>query len=252
MNKKLITTQKRALVENVDHPDGLLKCQVRLVGLWDGIPKESLPWAEYHLPVGARFNDGDFKPCQVGDYVWVRFDEGDTRFPIITGSCYFAPDKVPNLPHELFNGKSKHTHKRADDQPLPSAPSKKDRVSTQHGFMIELTHEGAYRATHKASGTAWEITKDGEIVFHCEQDRHDSVLGDMYGKIIGLFKQEVGKDLKFIVKGDAEFDVSGEFKVNKASAVKLLDGLGVITGASACHFTGSPHADMSTKVFAAK
>mgnify|MGYP000418643295 CR=1 FL=1 len=91
-DEELITTQKRAKVENVDHPDGLLKCQVRLVGLWDGVPLDALPWAEYHLPVGARFNDGDFKPCQVGDYVWVRFDEGDSRYPIITGSCYFAPD----------------------------------------------------------------------------------------------------------------------------------------------------------------
>lgn len=252
MSKNLILTQKRAKVENVTHPDGLLKCQIRLVGLWDDIELESLPWAEYHLPVGARFNEGDFKPCQVGDYVWVRFDEGDTRFPIITGSCYFAPDKIPNVPHELFGGESKYSHQRAEGQPLPSEPSQKDRISTQHNMLFELTHEGAYRVTHKPTGTAWEITKDGEVVFHTVKDRHDSVLGDMYGKIIGLFKQEVGKDLNFIVKGNAEFDVSGQFKVNKASAVKLLDGLGVITGASACHFTGSPHADMSSKVFAAK
>lgn len=252
MNKNKIFVEKRAIVENVDHPQGLAKCQVRVQGLWDGVPLEALPWAEYHLPVGSRFNDGDFSPSQVGDVVWVRFDEGDTRFPIITGSCYFAPDKKPNLPHEVFGGESAHQHKRAADQPTPSAPSMKDRISAQHNFLTEITHEGAYRVTHKASGTAWEITKDGEIVFHCEKERHDSVLGDMFGKIIGLFKQEVGKDLKFIVKGDAEFDVSGEFKVNKASAVKLLDGLGVITGQSACHFTGSPHADMSTKVFAAK
>lgn len=252
MNKNLIFTQKRARVENVDHPDGLLKCQIRLVGLWDGVESVSLPWAEYHLPVGARFNDGDFKPCKVGDYVWVRFDEGDTRFPIITGSCYFAPDKVPNLPHELFGGESKHIHKRGTAQPLPSAPSKLDRVSTQNNLLIELTHEGAYRVTHKQSGTAWEITKDGEIVFHSEANRHDSVKGDMYGEIIGMFKQSVGKDLNFKVAGNATFDVSGEFKVNEASVVKFLDGMGVVTGASTCHFTGSPHGDCSTKVFAAK
>ncbi len=267
-NQNLILTKKRARIESVEHPDGHLKCQVRLVGLWDNIPKESLPWAEYELPVGARFNDGDFSPCQVGDYVWVRFDEGDTRFPIITGSCYFAPDKVPNLPHEVFGGEKAHEHKRMDGQPLPSAPSKEDRVSIQHNLMIELTHEGAYRVTHKPTGTAWEITKDGEIVFHTEADRYDSVKGKFKGEVIGLFEQtaddnyvlkvakdkkvDIGGGLNFVVKGSANFDVKGTFTVDSASKVSFLEGMGVVTGASACHYTGSPHGDCSTKVFAAK
>ena len=264
----LILVQKRAKVESIDHPNGLLKCQVRLVGLWDGVPLEDLPWAEYEFPVGARPNDGDFSPCQVGDYVWVRFDEGDTRYPIITASCYFAPDKVANLPHEVFDGQEKHEHKRLDGQPVPAPPAKEDRISTQHNLLIELTHEGAYRVTHKQSGTSWEITKDGEIVFHTEKDRYDSVKGKFNGEVIGMFKQKagdnyvlevekdksetVGGNLNFTVKGSANFDVKGKFSVDNASKVSFLEGLGVVTGASACHYTGSPHADVSTKVFAAK
>lgn len=268
-NNQLIKGRKRAVVESIEHPDGHLKCKIRLLSLWDGIPVDDLPWAEYELPIGARVNDGDFTPCKVGDYVWVRFDEYDSRYPIITGSCYFSPNEIPNLPVETFDGEGVFEHQRTDIQPTPSpvAPHK-DRVSTQNNFMIELTHEGAYRCTHKVSGTAWEITKDGELVLHASNDSYHSVGGKFEGEVIGLFKQTVGdnyvlniakdktetieQNLKIIVRGNATFEVDGVFDIAKAQLVKLLQGAGVVTGACKCAYTGVAHSDYSSKVSAAK
>ncbi|WP_138590674.1 phage baseplate assembly protein V [Pseudoalteromonas ruthenica] len=268
MTKHLLLGKHRAEVVSVDHPKSLQMCQVRLLGLWDEVPDKDLPWAEYHLPFGARANEGDFKPCQPGDTVWVEFVAGDSRFPLITGSAYYAPNKVPNLPHEIFNGELAQTHARTESQPKPSEPSPKDRISTQHGITTEVTHEGAHRTTHRETGTSIELTKDGEVVIYAANDAYRSAQGDYKGEIIGMFEENVegnyvlnananvtenvGSELVVNVKGNAKFNVDGNFDVAKASLVKLLQGAGVVTGECVCHYTGSPHGDVSSKVFASK
>jgi hypothetical protein len=260
MSKQPLNAEYKAIVTSVEHPEGLIKAQIRLLPQWKDVPVESLPWAEYKLPVGARVNEGDHSPVQVDDYVWVRFECGDTRFPVITGSCFYAPEEIPNLPHEVFQGDQMHEHSRTDEQPQPSAASKLDRISSQHGFLIEWTHEGAYRTTHKASGTAIEISKDGEIVLHCQGNGFQSTQGDQLNQVIGMFKHtvddqyimEVGNGLNITVSGNATFNVDGDFDVAQASMIKLLQGAGVVTGECVCAYTGSPHSDVSSKVIAAK
>jgi hypothetical protein len=67
----------KAVAGKTEYTNEQILTQVKLVTLWDNIPEESLPWAEYQMPIGAVF-----VPAKVGDLVWVEFpQEGDSRYP---------------------------------------------------------------------------------------------------------------------------------------------------------------------------
>lgn len=229
MNKRphLMYGEYRAIVENVSDPNGIMLAQIRLLGYWNDAPANTLPWAEYQLPVGARPNEGDFTPADVGDLVWVRFEGGDTRSPIITGASYFAPGGVPNMPHEAFAGPASHTHRRTARQPAPDAAGyHKNRVLSQFGILEEITREGSYRVTHKASGSAIELNKAGHIVLHSASEAFRSSEGDT--------NEEVGGKLHIIVQGAITIE-AGEAVTLKSASDMTFESGGVLTfmGASA-------------------
>ncbi|WCH25157.1 phage baseplate assembly protein V [Aeromonas salmonicida] len=207
----------RSIVTNVDHPLGHYKVQIRVLGLWDDMRNEDLPWAEPKLELGTRANMGGTVPCEVGDLVWVEFDHGDTRCPIITGGCLYAPDGVLNMPHEAFAGSLAHQHKRSDKQPKPEAATyHRNAVYSLHGILIELTKESALRFTHKASGSAVELTSEGQIVLHGEKEIYQSSAGDTL--------QEVGGALKVIVKGNAQLETEGDYSVKAGGNMSFEAG----------------------------
>lgn len=237
----------RCVVEDINDIDGLLLAKVRVLGDWDGVTLASLPWAEYRLPVGARFNDGHFKPARKGDYVWCEFDRGDSRYPIIIGSCFYAPSGTPNLPHEAFSGPESYAHKRTAAQPKPEAEGyHRDEVSTQFNFMIERTASGALRATHKATGTAVEITKDGQLVIHVEGDSFESTSANKLLEA-DLNISVIGKKQILInsVEANVKVNAATECTVD-APKIKLNGGAPIVTTAHICHYTGNNHGDGST------
>jgi hypothetical protein len=253
ISNSLLFGAYRCVVEDIAHPDGLMLARVRILGEWDNVNLVNLPWAEYMLPVGARPNDGEFRPAQKGDYVWCEFDRGDSRYPIIKGSCFYAPNGVPNLPHESFAGGQSFTHKRTAAQPVPdSAKYHRDMVSTQFNFMIERTATGALRATHKPTGTAIEITKDGQMVLHSENDSFESTT---HNKLLEA-------DLQITVIGKKQISITSveaNVKVNAATEctidapkIKFNGGSPIVTTAHICHFTGTPHGDGSSTCTAGK
>jgi hypothetical protein len=205
--KGLLHGEYRALVVDVADPDGLMRAQVRLIPFWNDLSDTVLPWAEYKLPIGARFNEGGFEPCLVGDLVWVDFINGDTRCPRITGSCHYTPDGTPNMPHESFVGEDIHTHKRDEAEPIPPAPIYHEAiVFSRFGVLIEIAPDSSYRLTHKLSGTAFEFTKDGESVLHTEGDSYRSGTG----KLIENFD------------GDWSLNIDGKVNINATGHVELI------------------------------
>lgn len=244
-----------AIVESVSDPENLMRIQLRVFGVFtDKVPKEDLPWGEYLLPIGARVNDGCFTPVDIGDYVWVRFPfDGDTRRPMVIGSVHYAPGKIPNFPHESFAGSQKLAHKITGEEPAPAvAAYHKNCVYSQHGVTIEINEDRSIAITQRATGTAIRVSPQGDITLHGEKN---------------IFMSAI-ENLKVIVEGDAQVDVSGNSAITtrgsctitamEAATVKALGGVnvdggsgdlaGVITGKSACSFTGLPHSDPSSNV----
>lgn len=161
----------RGIVVSTEDPKQLMRVQVRVFDVLEGIPDRDMPWATYQLPLGSRPNDGMLCPAREGDLVWVRFTAGDTREPVITGSCAHMPDGKPNLAHDQWAGPDKFTHKREDDEPpVPDPPYHKDVVLKQHNALVQFTENGALRLTQLTSGTAFEITPEGTVVIHCEKE----------------------------------------------------------------------------------
>lgn len=183
-------------VECVDDPGKMMRVQVRDMVLHsDKVPTKDLSWAEYKLPIGARFNDGNFTPVDIGDLVWIDYPyNGDPRRPRITGSVHFAPGKVPNFPHESFSGHEKLIHKVAGEEPAPTmAEYHKNCVYTQHGITIEINEDKSVSITQRATGTAIRISPQGDITLHGEKNIYMSA----------------AENLKMIVEGNAQIDVTG-------------------------------------------
>lgn len=231
-----------AVIENTVHPDGLYLAQVRLLGWWDNIPVDDLPWAEFLLPLGAKKNAGHCIPVEIGDYVWVDFPRnGDTRYPRITGSLYHAPGGVSNLPGESFNN-APYEQKRHPDEPTAPSYSPKDDIYQRFGLMEHKTHEGGWCITSKATGTAIEITPKGQIVIHCEADSFRSSTGNTTENVGGNLVIKVVGSASIECK-DASVKASGAAKIEAAGDIDISAGGGVNIQAGAPFMVKAPSAD---------
>ncbi len=209
----------QAKVVDVSHPEGLYLARIRLLHVWDSIKDSDCPWAEFLLPIGAKASAGEVVPVEVGNYVWVDFPRmGDTRYPRITGSLYYAPNKVSNLPDEV-NGTA-YEPKRGEGEPNPPAYDRKDFLYDRFGLREHRTSQGGYSITHKGTGTALEITPSGQWVLHVEGDGFESLTGNK--------TEQVGKDLKITIKGKTTIESKGAVSV-KTDAGVVVDAGGDIS-----------------------
>ncbi len=207
-----IIGELRAVVVNVVDPEERQFIQVRVDGLWDKIPAENLPWAEIKLPIGTRANEGGWIPLKVGDRVWIDFIQGDSRYPRITGACHHAIGGELSLPHDIFDGSDAITHKRTDLQPAATKSTDKAAVFSIGNALFEVKEDGVIRVTHKSTGSAIELTKDGDMVLHSEAKLFISAKEDM--------TIEAAKKLTLIVEGLTE--ILGKENIVLKSDKKLI------------------------------
>lgn len=88
-----------------DSPPGF--CKVFIPKYLEGDVKD-LPFAEIQGPVGSRQNEGSMGQVQKDDVVWVELHQSEakpaTLKVIVVGSAYSAPDGLPNMPNDGFDG----------------------------------------------------------------------------------------------------------------------------------------------------
>ncbi len=211
-----------ATVVSVDHPDGLFMAKIRLNGLWASLSDDVLPWAEFLLPLGAKSEAGHAIPVEADDIVWVDFPRnGDTRYPRITGSVYYAPDNKSYLPTEI-TGEGLEP-KRADGEPTPPDYSAKDDIYSRFGLMERKTAGGGWILTHRDSGTAIEITEDGQHVIHVEGAAYRSA-ESVTEQVTKNMTVTIGKDLNVTVSGAANLTLKGDTEVTVKGAATINVG----------------------------
>ncbi|UTZ44587.1 phage baseplate assembly protein V [Vibrio campbellii] len=240
----------RAAVVNTVHPDGLYMVSVRVLDLWDAIQDKDLPYAEFVLPLGAKPSRGHAVPVEKDDLVWVEFPRnGDTRYPLITGSVYHAPKYKSNLPDDV-NGQP-FQHKRSNGEPTPAAYDRKDDLYERFGLREHKSHKGGWQITHVASGTAIEITNSGQVVIHTE--------GDQWRSGTGNLKEQFAKDVKLDVGGGQTITISKDSILKAKNIIETADkivmnnGSGdqkVLRACDLCIVTGVAHGQGSKTVFA--
>lgn len=193
-------------VIDVSHPNGLFLAKVRALGLWDAIPDIDIPWAEFLLPLGARPDSGRHIPVEVDDLVWIDFPRsGDTRYPRITGSCYFAPSHDSHLPTD---GSYAKCHE--NEPPAPKL-SLLDDVEERFGIQRYLTHTGAWGVVHMSTGSRIEISDSG-IIVHSETNSYRGSNGDT--------TEDVGGSLKLSIVGKADIEAN-EISLKSKGKVKI-------------------------------
>lgn len=174
--KNILLEREHFVGEVVDDkdPDKVLRVRVHVLGVTDGVPIDKLPWSIYWLPPGCRYNDGEFRPCKVGDMVWVDFPhtahgEKDTRRPRITGSIHWYPGYIPEVPHEAFM-KNRDEYKPVAPRTMGTeAEYHKSHVFTHNNTTMEFVQDGTWRIWNRENGTAIEITKDGDMKINSSQ-----------------------------------------------------------------------------------
>lgn len=219
----------RATVINIEDPEQRHTAQVRVLGLWDSVLQADLPWAEYLLPVGCRTAEGVVMPATVGDHVWVEFPyAGDTRFPLIIGSCYrIGDDDVSELPLDHRVGDTNFEHVRADGLPAAPVPAYGDAVTDLFGMLRQLTQSGEWCMTHKATGTALHITKDGEIVLSGQKNIDLNSQQNVVIKAAQNVSIHAEKDATIAAKGNADITADGTIKLDGGGDVAIKSGGGV-------------------------
>lgn len=245
-------------VVNVQDPEHRMRVQVRVFDIFDDVPERDLPWAGYQLPLGSRPNDGGVIPVQVGDTVWVDFPfEGDTRRPRITGAAHATPGGKPNIAGDAWQGEGKAVHKRTPEQPPVDEPGyHEDVVFKQHGVLLQITKQGALRATQLSSGSALEICPDGSIVAHSEKDIYYSAAGDCLFDVKGNYELRVGGNMTQTAGGSGVVQSARNMSVGStAESLNLaaakqgsMSGPGGLTFEGASRFKDNLRADQNVDV----
>jgi hypothetical protein len=89
----------RGVVEDVNDPTENKRYRVRVLNVHrEGIPVNSLPWAELCVIGGKGF--GDLPHYEVGDLVRVMFENSDRRFPVIMGGWLSYSGGMADVPSE--------------------------------------------------------------------------------------------------------------------------------------------------------
>jgi len=89
----------RGLIEKTVDSEQRKRYRVRVVNVHrDEVPVDKLPWAEFCTFAGKGF--GDIPHFEVGDLVFVCFERGDRRFPVIMGGWLSYGGGTPDLPAE--------------------------------------------------------------------------------------------------------------------------------------------------------
>ncbi|MFQ5647484.1 MAG: phage baseplate assembly protein V [bacterium] len=160
---------------------------------------------------------GFFAIPEIGDGVYIECEGGNPKYPVWSGGWWAKPDSNSEVPEVARK----------------NPPS--NRIwQTASGHKIEL-----------------DDTSGAEKIKITEKSGNYILLESASGKE----KHQVSGDKEENVGGAWNITVVGKATIS-ANVIELDGGsgavMGLITGASICHFSGSPHGDKSTNVKASK
>lgn len=230
--------------DNVD-PLNAGRCKVRIVGLYDSLKKEDLPWLMSISPVSL---DTMVKPPKIGEQViCISLDE-DNQTILILGIVYGINEKtsLPDTPKEARGDTSGIVSSKSSSKigSEPDASSTfgaiypKNRVlQTESGHCLEFDDtSGKERINiYHRSGTYIEMINDGSVIIRAKSNEYEItggeknvyVGGDETEQIIGKKTTTIGGNLTTTAP-NITMNASGVFTIN--GIVVINGGLTVNAG----------------------
>lgn len=234
----------------VDNNDPLQKnrCRIRVHSVFDDIPDDILPWAEYADPLmqGQNTSGGSFIP-DVGARVWCFFETGDHMQPVYFAGAPALVDGpvdttttqemtprygVEYTKNRVFRSTAGHRIE-FDDTPGDSRvrvfhKSGSQLIMHENGDVTEIV-TGNYRRVVYGN---YEEYVDGGHLSYCTGNRDEVTTGnssefvssDKYMAVKGSATTEVASDAKTISGGDVDISSAGSVGVSANGGVKLSSG----------------------------
>lgn len=196
-------SKHRAVIVGTKDPAGQMRAQIRLTPQWADVEAETLPWAEYELPIGNIF-----VPCKSGDEVWVEFPytdgrgRPDTRRPLITGAAQSAAGGIPNVAPEASGQAGAYMPPEVEGAPArPTLNATEDFVGHRNNLLEIRSAGGGYEIANTASGARIGMNEGGAMYMIGPGDLVIDLGGDLIVKSGGKVVFKSGTDTQFTVGG---------------------------------------------------
>lgn len=224
-------------VANVADPKKLGRVKALVEGA--GFSTTTTPWA---FPSNASFK-GAFAVPEVGDNVWVEFENGDPNRPVWSPGFYSEPQGQAETP-DRAQGQAGTFPKGTDtattaknvtvsepSDPFAAVYPKNRVVKTGAGHLIEIDDTpGAERLHVWAKGGSFiEFHRDGKVVMKSAGNRYVYVIGDdvlhASGKLDLIADTEAGiATPELTVKATSKVDVDSQvIELGVGTLLNLID-----------------------------
>ncbi|MBU0959520.1 MAG: hypothetical protein KKB31_06245 [Nanoarchaeota archaeon] len=156
------------VVDNKD-PSRSGRCKIKVYGIYDGVAKQDLPWADPCFPIGGSKGYGSVYIPVIGSKVFVVFEAGEIFSPVYLGASPLEGD-IPaeiDVPNKYLIIKTK-----SGAQILVSdAENEGIKLETSGGLLFELDDIcGRIRLRDKA-GSFIELA-GGDIIIQAKRKLH--------------------------------------------------------------------------------
>lgn len=189
-------------VVNNDDPEKLGRCQVKVIGFYDSIPNEMLPWACPDIQYMGSKCGGQIIP-EVDTMVRGYFDKGDVQRPFFDSVAFNA-----------YNSESEYT----DRKNSADYPHKMVLLETDGGDFLTLNRkDGTLVFTHR-TGTMFMIDDKGNVTF--QNGTNDSP--KMNIQVNGDCNITVSGNLSAYAGGSITADAKGMIDVGSAQAKQFV------------------------------
>lgn len=119
----------RACVESIEDPDRLGRVRVRVYAVHGDKQRTAntaLPWAEVSEIGGGGYDFGSFDPPPVGSTVFVMFEMGYAKHPIVVGTWRGIPKRDSDNPHIMLTSDNLPTSEKPWKPPDEGLETPKD------------------------------------------------------------------------------------------------------------------------------
>lgn len=211
------------VIDNED-PDKLGRIRIKILNLYDDIPKEHLPWAIPDIQyLGSKC--GNFIVPEINSVVRGYFDQGDIQKPIYD-SIAFNKDNIDN---SKANNREDYPHKMILFQ-------------TDQGDFLTLNRKTGEFVFFHRTGASLIYDKEGNLSI--DTGATDSNQGNLTINVLGNSEIKVTGQSKIESQGNCEINsTTGQVNIGLNPAKQLVNNL------PCCLVTGAPHYVGNTNVF---
>ena len=181
------------IVVNNNDPERLGRCQIRVIGFYESLNDDWLPWAIPDIGYIGGKSGSQIIP-EVGTMVRGYFDHGDIQKPIYNGLAFNAQNSVSSS---------------ADRKNRSEYPHKMVLMETDQGDFLTLNRKNGELAFIHRTGASIFIDSNGGIKIQTGKQEENSM------------NVEINGACKIDVKGDCEVMANGDIKVDALGMIDL-------------------------------